>query len=681
MNHFNRIPKMIFILIILCTLGSHVQPGLAHTPELTPRQTHTFEDYGYGDRTTYGMFGALEYYFPVPENLVLLDGSKLDLVLSYSPILKSNRSTMTIIINGVAVHSTQLVETTQKYTTISVDLPTYMFQDDVDRAEGLVIQVKFFMRITDLVCEETNHPAQWATIHRESSLTINAQKRRVPNDLALLPYPFIVQNDPEEGGVTFSFSSLPTSEELNTAFQVSRYLGEGLSQGLLNMVVNQDGGISPDEPSIAIGFSPDGTLTSSPAKIALLPVENQAILSISGESPLLAAEILRHRDFKDQLAGQSVEVFDDGLPISEDVGWPWKSGAATFSQLGVSDQIVRGVGQQSLFLFFRRPPGWQLEIDQIYLGLNITPSPMLLSNQSGVRIKINGIDVGAISIDDKRDDGDFYRVNLPADLMNVTPDIRYTDELNLELIFTHQLDQTACEPINAENAWTIVHANSFFYFPHSKHDLPDLSLFPYPFLNTGRDEPILFVLPSRPTNDEIAATLIIGQILGKYSFNPHTEVHVVYSGDIQEISSNAILVGTPERNRWVRAAESILEKPQQGLVHPAVARDAIGNLKQLASPWSAGNWVLIVSGEQDLPAIAKSLDVKLPSASIIAVRENQTIEPVFRDVRGPRIPEPYRQVRPRLIPKPPTWQIVAGVFLVTALVIVIIIFLYRRKSR
>lgn len=681
MNYINRIPRIIFILIILCMLGSHYQAVLADSPEVLPIQTHTFEDYGYGDRTAYGMFGAVEYYFPIPENLVLLDGSKLDLVISYSPILKSNRSTMTIIVNGISIHSTRLDETTQRHKTISVDLPTYIFQDAVDRAEGFVILVQFFMRLTDLVCEESNNPALWATIHRESSLTIYAEHRPAANDLALLPYPFIVKNDAKEGGVSFSFSGFPTSEELNTAFQVARYLGEGLPQGLLNMDVNQDERISHDEPSIAIGFSPDELPISSPAKITLLPLENQVTLSISGGSPLLAAEILGHPDHKDQLTGQSVDVFDHALPISEDVSWPWKSGAATFKQLGASDQTVYGVGQQSLFLFFRRPPGWQLEIDRIYLGLNITPSPMLLRNQSGVRIRINGIDVGAISIGDKRDDGDFYRVNLPADLLNVTPDIRYADDLIVELIFNHQLKQTACEPIYAENAWTIVHANSFFYFPHSKYDLPDLSLFPYPFIDAGRDEPIAFVLPSRPTNDEFAATLIIGQILGKNSFSPQTEIQVFYAGDIQEISSNAILIGTPERNPWVRVAERELEKPRQGLVQPAVSRDAVGNLKQLASPWSEGHWILIVSGEENLPAIAKSLDAKLPSASIVAVREDHSIEPVFRDVSGPRTPEPYRQVRPRLIPKPPTWQIVTVVFLVTALVVLIIILVYRRRSR
>lgn len=681
MNQFNRVPRIIFILIILCTLGSHAQVGLADMLESSPIQTQSFEDYGYGDRTTYGMFGALEYYFPVSENMILLDGSRLHLVISHSPILRSNRSTMTIIVNDVAVYSMRLVEATQKYTKISVDLPTFFFRDDGDRAEGLVIQVQFFMRLTDLVCEETNNPALWATVHRESSLTINAQKRPVPDDLALLPYPFIVKNDIEEGGVTFSFSGLPTSEELNTAFQVARYLGEGLTQGLRNMTVNQDQSISVHEPSIALGFSPNGISTRAPANIGLLSVENQAVLTISGESPLLAANILRHPDFKDQLTGQSVDVFDQALSIREDASWPWKLGAATFKQLGASEQIVRGVGQQSLFFFFRRPPGWQLEMDRIYLGLNITPSPMLLKNQSGVRIRINGIDVGAISIGDKRDDGEFYRINLPADLLNVTPDIRFTDELTVELIFTHQLNQTACEPIYAENAWTIVHANSFFYLPHSKHDLPDLSLFPYPFLDAGSDEPITLVLPSRPTNDEFAAALMIGQILGKKGFNPQTDIQVFYTGDIQEISSNAILIGTPERNPWVRVTERDLEATQQGLVQIAVSRDAVGNLKQFASPWSDGHWVLIVSGEQHLTAVAKSLDAKLPSASIVAVREDHTIEPVFRDVRGPIIPEPYRQVRPRLIPMPPTWQIVAGVLLVTGLLVVITMLVFRRRSK
>ncbi len=681
MHPFKKIPRIIVILIILCTLGSHVQQVYADSSPAGFTQKKSFNDYGYGDRTAYGMFGALEYYFPVPENLVMLDGSQLDLMLSYSPLLKSNRSTMTIVVNGIAVHSTRLDETNPERTEISVDLPIKLFQDEVDRAEGLVILVQFFMRLTDLVCEETNNPALWATVHHDSILTLNADTRPIPNDLALMPYPFLIKNDDQQAGITFSFSGPPSSTELNTALQVSTYFGEVMAQDTFDINVIQNEAIAPDEPTIAVGFSPEGLSTSAPAEIALQSSGNQPVLSIFGESPLLGAYALRHPELNEHFTGQRVGVYGHSLALIEAGTGPWQSGAATFWQLGASEQVVQGVGQQTLSLFFKRPPGWELTHDKIYLDLNLTPSPMLSTNQSGVRVKINGIEVGAISFSDKPDQGDFYRINLPASLLNVSPEVQYTDDLFVELVFSHQLRQTACEPIYAENAWTTVHANSYFYFPHSKHALPDLSLFPYPFLDPGDDDPVVIVLPSEPTDDEIAATLMIGQVLGKNLFNNRLDIEVYFAGDLDEILSNAILIGTPARNQWIHDAEAELEKPRQGLVQPAVSRDAIGNLKQLNSPWSGNHWLLIVSGEQGLTAVAKSLNEQLPSASVIAVRKDHSMEPVFRDVRGPRIPEPYRQVRPTLIPKPETWQIVAGVLGVTALVVFVIILVYRRKSK
>jgi cellulose synthase operon protein B len=676
-----RITKILFITVILCALGGHVQPVMADNTEELSDQGYSFRDFGYQDRTASSMFGALEYYLPIPENWVLQDGTRLDLVISHSPILKSNRSTMTIIVNGIAVHSTRLDETNQERTTISIDLPTNLFQDDADRADGYVIFIQFFMRLTDLVCEETNNPALWATVHQESTLTINAENRPTPNELALLPYPFIIKNDPQQGNLTFSFSGSPTSEELNTALLVSVYLGEEIEQGILNINVNQDESIAVKDPTIAIGFSPDGSTSSAPSTIAFQPVGDQAVLSIFGESPRLVTDVLRHPDLKEQLMGHRVDVNENSLALNGEEIWPWKSGAATFWQLGVSEQIVRGVGQQSKFLYFKRPAGWQLTSDKIYLDLNLTPSPMLLMNQSGLRVKINGIDVGAISFSDRPDKGDFYRIELPADLLNISPDIQYTDELIVELVFEHQLQQDACEPIYAENAWTTIHSNSYFFFPNTRYELPDLSLFPYPFLDPGNTDPVWFVLPSTPTNQEIAATMIVAQILRKHRFNPQVDFQAYFADDISEITTNAILIGTPARNHWVAKAESELAGSRQGLVQPAVSQDAIGNLKELKAPWSDGKWVLIISGESGLPAIAKTLDDQLPSASLVAVREDNTIEPVFRDVRGPRVPEPYRQVRPTLIPKPATWQIVLGVFVVTALVVLIVVLIYRRRSK
>ncbi len=679
----NRLRKWIGIagLMLAVTFwGGNHHIAQAAPEGALPTTDESFEDWGYGDRTAYSMFGALEYYFPIPENWTLQEGTQLNLVLSHSPLLKPDRSTMTVIVNDMAIHSGHLDETNQDRANISIDLPVHIFQDDSERAEGYVVLIQLFMRLTDEICEETNNPALWATIHQDSTLTLVAEPRPITDDLALLPYPLIVKNALDQNSVTFSFDRTPANDDLNAAGQVAAYLGSKATQDLIEFQVHQDSTLAAQHPSVAVGYSPAGTPATAPSALEFQAHDGQAVLSLQGTSPLLSSRALRHPDYVSQLVGQRVEIRSALSNPTEAELWPWKFGAATFWQLGVYEQTVRGVGQQSLFLFFERPAGWQLNTDEIYLDLHLTPSPMLLLNQSGVKVRINGIDVGAISYAEQPGEGDFYRIPLPADLMNISPAVTYTADLMVELVFEHQLQQEGCEPIYAENAWTTVHSNSYFYFPHTTHKLPDLSVFPYPFLDPQENTPVWIVLPDTPSDQELASALLVSQILGKFTFNPWQEINLTYASEIEALDENTILIGTAERNSWVAQAEAELPPSQQRLVQTIVTQDAIGNLKEFESPWSGDKWVLIVAGPDDLGILAAALNSQIPSASIVAVRADGSLEPVNREVPAPRIPEPYRQPRATLLPKPATWQIVLGVLGLTVLVSLTVIFIYRRRS-
>src|SRR5437879_5793161 len=67
----------------------------------------TFEQLGYGDRTVRGPFATADYFFPVPA-AEETHGARLDLDISHSPMLVPDRSTVTVIVDGLAITSTWL---------------------------------------------------------------------------------------------------------------------------------------------------------------------------------------------------------------------------------------------------------------------------------------------------------------------------------------------------------------------------------------------------------------------------------------------------------------------------------------------------------------------------------------------------------------------------------------------
>src|SRR5437588_3618059 len=86
--------------------------------------TMTFEQLGYGDRTVRGPFATADYFFPVPAAEETPPGARLDLDISHSPMLVPDRSTVTVIVDGIAVTSTWLTADNLVHGKLTVDLPS-----------------------------------------------------------------------------------------------------------------------------------------------------------------------------------------------------------------------------------------------------------------------------------------------------------------------------------------------------------------------------------------------------------------------------------------------------------------------------------------------------------------------------------------------------------------------------
>ena len=676
---------VLYRLGIVCALlmvVGYAQPVEAASSTLTL----SFSELGYGDRTATTMFGSLEYYFPVPQDWILQDGTALNLVVSHSSLLKSNRSTLTVMVNDVSVFSTQLDEGNAVRGRLHIPLPSGGFGDAPTRADGYTVRLQFYMRLTDLVCEETTNPALWATVHSDSSLTLAATPRPPADDLALLPYPFIVRNTREpEASLTFALKPSPSTDELAAALTMAAYLGQQSPAQPLILNARLDGQVGPRGNHVAIGFSPEPEIATGPAVISLASDSSgRSTLALTGQSPLLAAQAMAQPVLPSQLSGRTAIVRGLADPSLQPATWPWYRDAATFAQLGATDRTVRGVGDQVTTFYFKRPAGWDLTFDKIFLDLHLTYSPLLLSHQSGVRVRINGYDVGAISFDQDRPDSGFYRIPLPADLLNVTPDARHSDDLIVEIIAQQHVHQIECEPAHPENAWTTVHADSYFYLPHSNLPLPDVSTFPYPFVQPSCDGPqkVTIGLPLPPTPGELAAALTLAQTIGGRTFGPLPAIAVVAADSTMDPSGHLILVGAPERNPLIADVEAKRPSDERGLVQTLVTADAIANLKEFPSLWESGKSVLILSSQEEgLPLAAQSLEDTLPSAFILAVRADGSVEPIKREVSPPTLPAPLTQTRVPLLPQPEAWQVVVGVLVVTMIAIVVAVVAFRWRSR
>lgn len=638
----------------------------------------TFEQLGYGDRTALGMFGSLEYYFAVPQDRIV-KAAELNLILSHSPLLRSNRSTLTLFVNDVAVSSIRLDESNQERAQISFSLPTEAFQDTPQRASGYAIRLQFYMRLTDLVCEESTNPALWSTVHKESTLLLKMAPRSPSADLALWPYPLLAAGRRDAQLLTFHFRPQATEEDYRAALTLAAALGRQ-TRGLQPLFAASHDSLQTSGQQIAIGFQP-GNSAGTLASLRLESTPKRTVLFLDGNQPSLLAQQLADPEQRALLRGETVRLVSMPDASLFPQNWAWKQGAATFAQLGATERTVRGVGLQSVVFYFTRPKGWELRTEKIFLDLHVTFSPFLQRNQSGIRVRINGLDMGAFSFE-QVEAGAFYRIPLPADLLTVTYGPRYTNDLTVELIVSQHLVQTACEPIHSENAWTTIHADSYFYLPYVQLPLPDVSLFPHPFVRPEEASRLTFVLPVAPTDAEVAAALEVAHLIGQASYGPLPEFQVHFAEDASPLKGNLILIGTPERNPLVAVAEEKRPSDERGLVSAALLEKVQANLKEFSSPWDRESFLLIISGEEEgMVLAARALARPLPSGSILAVGPDGQVALVKRLVPPPGLPEPLRQMRQPLLPAPKTWQVLLSVLLLTIIAIVVAVLIYRRSGR
>lgn len=640
------------------------------------QEIFTFEQLSYGDRTAIGMFGSLEYYFPVPQDQVVT-AAQMDLIISHSHLLRSNRSTLTVFVNDIAVSSVRLDDENIERAKLSFALPTDIFQDSPQRASGYTIRLQFYMRLTDLICEEGTNPALWATVHKESTLSLQTTPRSSSADLALWPYPLLVagQNDPQQ--LTFHIQPQADEEAYQAALTMAAAFGRQ-TRGLQPVFAASHDPITTTGRQIAIGYQQ----TDAPATLRLESTSQRTVLFLDGSSPSLLARQLADPEQRALLRGETAQLVSAPDPSLLPQTWAWQREAATFAQLGASDRTLQGVGQQSATFYFTHPKGWELTTEKIYLDLHVTFSPLLHRNQSGIRVRINGLDVGGFSFEQVGPEA-FYRIPLPADVLTVTHGPRYTHELTVEIIATQYLAQNACEPVYSENAWTTIHADSYFYLPHASLPLPDASLFPYPFVQANEVTPMTFVLPPSPTDGEIAAALELAHLIGQVSYDPLPEFQVRFAdSQATPLQGHLILIGTPERNPLVAAAEAKRPQEERGLVTAALTPGVHANIKEFPSPWDRGHYLLIISGEEEaLVLAARALSHPLPSGSIFAIGKDGEAAVVKRLVPPPGLPQPLRQTRSPLIPPPQTWQVIIGVSLLTLFATVIAVLLYRRAVR
>lgn len=684
-------------LLILMALAAAAAPS--RTLAVAHAQSdafYRFADLGYGDRTARTMYGGLDYFFPVPAGEEPLEGARLELVYSHSPLLEPERSTMTIIVNGLSVQSVRLTPETRTRATLTVPLPLSVFGGD-----GFFVQVRFHMRLTRDECEETRNPALWATIHGDSLLALPTRPigayRLEQFERLFAPPPA------ERPPLALVIPAAPSPEELEAAglvaFQLGRRAAAIRADPRLEIFTTP-----PDRASVIVGSAPalaqllpwgavdwDGravTLAGVPIPanhgVLALAEGGTPRLLITGATPAAvrrAAQALNGPERRALMDGAYAAVTDAIIPASSSL--PWTNGAASFAQLGVSSRTVSGPGEHRIDLTFTRPAAWRLR-DGSVLTLDVEATPAVRRDTSWVAVSVNGIDLGAqpLQIDGARPHR--YTFALPADLLTATLDGRSVRHLDLTVRLFLDPPETGCTVVDGESLRATLLPTSAWHLPHSISSSFDLGRFPAPLLGVHASLPLDVVLPSQPVAAEYAAALRLMAALGRWAdADGLTPPRLIAADQMNERSGrHLILIGGTERNAL--SAEAIARQPDR-FTAPSLAVYRPGETGQCRlilgpSPWQRDAGMLIIDGAtpDDLiigvTALERRATLEQLRGPAALIRKGAPPQP------GPAAPDtaPPSSLTPQietpLLERLPGWQI-AGAILLGAFLSALVILL------
>lgn len=630
----NALSKIILVVLV-CLLSFQSFPAAtAQAQDNTLRVS--FADLGYGDLNLKGLFSEKTVWFPFDYNWQIESDAQVTINYVASQVVLEDNATITILVNGIHVTSFR-PEADELEHQFSFDVPARFLDGN-----GLLLSAQALLYVDDDECQEDNNPGQWINILDTSQIALTPNVDNSAPRLQDMSQELImtsVVNDLPP--VIFVLPENPDQTTLDVAANISARLGETAS--VMTMDVRTLAELSPAEMRqanfIMVGVqsefdwpqeltqaftasftndqfvSADGQAvpaTDGVVQIFISPWNAQRnILLVSGgssEALAKAGSVFSSTTNTQLLRGEYVFVNSTVEALEPLNPQPWTTDETTFRDLGQEISTIQGTGVNDQYYRFRYPTGWVFETGT-RLNLHISSSPSLNKDFSYVDVFINGNYIGTIETGTEKTD-QTVSFDLPVDELNYPSDGQRERVLEVRLSVANTPEKDQCERIDPTLVWTKILDDSSFITTHSYTELPDLQVFPYPFISDQTRIPTAIIIPANPTSMELSQGLEVANTLGHLAVDDPI-IHMYSADQVTEdilASHHLIMVGVEDRNTILADGLSQIDPIPELSFYQAVTNEALGILYEVASPWNEKNVALFIYAKAN-PGVSNAITV------------------------------------------------------------------------
>lgn len=638
--------------------------------------TATFREFGVDEVRLTGLNSFATVSFLYQSNWYLENDIVVDLNYSASPVLNSSLSAVTVFARAGDDDWSQVTSFRPVVDggihTITLVISRSIIIPDFDILE---LAFEANLPMDGLDCGPVNNHSQWLLIHGDSRITLRPGLDTTAPDLVSVGDAVFVRNslsDPTPVGVVLPDE--PDSVALTAAanvigrlgvnagtehYPVSVYLASQVTEEVKqqsnlvvvgtavdNDLIDELAGVLPAPIRAFQYFDASGVVIPRTHGVVQLfnspwnPANHVLLISASGPEGLaLAGQAFSDANTVALMNG-SFEIVDSlaQSPVLT-LHSPWSEPVTSFAALGFSDRNFDGMDMNSMIFNVPRPPG--LVLNEGGIALHMAFSKNLVDTGAYFDVYVNNIFLGTIETAGTRDL--WVEFPLPVNQLNQTPDGRRPRSWRFDLqLATDVSSSTGCE--QQVTSWTKIYADSYFTTTNTLGDLPDLQLFPYPFVMPGAVDPtpIVIVVPNNPTPEELQVAFGAATTVGAFS-NDRFDLSLVTNDDLprdKRSSAHLIVVGTVDRQPLIdELTDNQFYEIGSG-VYQSLDKNEVGFVHQITSPWNEDRVILFLyaTSKEGMLEAGKSLYLANPlveqpgSAALVRIDGDSPPVIIYREL-------------------------------------------------
>jgi hypothetical protein len=500
-----------------------------------------FEDdlYIEDDLTLHGLMGYGHVDFSLPQSWEVAGDVELIAQFHHSGELLPDQSNLTVLVNNVPVGTVALDATNASGGELKAMIPASALQDfnsvtfagTHKRSEG---------------CQDPYDMSLWTRVSKRSMLRVPVRRRPVEGEL--LEYPFPLFDDVGFGPAEVTWvADQPLGDESLQALgelalglgRVADYRGVEILEPVYSVEAAKTHALLLGQVSENARISElvdTSQISGDQGLVAIVPNPADPALAVlvvtghTGKAVLKAARGLNANPRFQTLMGDQAIVstlLDTRPPESRQEPLPLTERSATFAELGLKDQTARGYYAPQFRVPIvlegdaqARPEGGRAEINYAY-------SPGLDTRLSTIEVRLNGVTLRSMPLDDAGGDDDAsLDVRLPPEVVE--------PRSYLDVVFhLFPEDYDACAWRPDETHWATLYASSEVSIPRDNYAmLPDLGRLRFRGwpLDMEHRSVAVVVADDAPPADLAAAAQFIAQ-LGAWSSADDPQLEVLTASE------------------------------------------------------------------------------------------------------------------------------------------------------